>query len=112
MHWESQSITRADSETGLRYRNHERAGRSIMLFTRLRADDALLVPRPATYRGHVGEKPMAITWQLHTHCPATYISRSRQRFLTGWHPIRWKRNIQPHRPTVTTPRRHPAGCPG
>ena len=39
IHWESQSITRADSPTGLRYRNHERDGRTILLFTRLRADD-------------------------------------------------------------------------
>ncbi len=55
-------MTRADSQTGLRYRNHERDGRSIMLFTRLRADDrAFWFLGPATYRCHVGEKPMAIT---------------------------------------------------
>jgi len=70
IHWESQSTTRADSETGLRYRNHERVGRSIMLFTRLRADDrAFWFLGPATYRGHVGEKPMAITWELATPLP-------------------------------------------
>ena len=39
IHWESQSSTRADGPTGLRYRNQERDGRSIMLFTRLHADD-------------------------------------------------------------------------
>lgn len=70
IHWESQSTTRADSETGLRYRNHERDGRSTMLFTRLRADDrAFWFLGPATYRSHVGEKPMAITWELHTPLP-------------------------------------------
>ena len=70
IHWESQSMTREDSDTGLRYRNHERDGRSIMLFTRLRADDrAFWFLGPATYRGHVGEKPMAITWELHTPLP-------------------------------------------
>ncbi len=58
-------MTRADSDTGLRYRNHERDGRSIMLFARLRTDDrAFWFLGPATYRGHVGEKPMAITWEL------------------------------------------------
>ena len=68
IHWESQSSTRADSPTGLRYRNQERDGRSILLFTRLRADDrAFWFLGPATYRGHVGEKPMAITWEL--ACP-------------------------------------------
>lgn len=65
IHWESQSATRADSPTGLRYRNHERDGRTILLFTRLRADDrAFWFLGPATYRRHVGEKPMAITWEL------------------------------------------------
>jgi superfamily II DNA or RNA helicase len=70
IHWESQSTTRADSDTGRRYRDHEREGRSIMLFTRLRADDrAFWFLGPATYRGHEGEKPMAITWELHTPLP-------------------------------------------
>jgi hypothetical protein len=70
IHWESQSVTRADSETGLRYRNHEQDGRSIMLFARLHADDrAFWFLGPATYRGHLGEKPMAITWELHTSLP-------------------------------------------
>jgi hypothetical protein len=65
IHWESQSSTRADSPTGLRYRNHEDDGRSILLFTRLRADDrAFWFLGPATYRAHVGEKPMAITSEL------------------------------------------------
>ena len=50
--------------------NHERDGRSIMLFTRLRADDrAFWFLGPATYRGHVGDKPMAITWELDTPLP-------------------------------------------
>lgn len=70
IHWESQSITRADSPTGLRYRNHERDGRAIVLFTRLRADErSFWLLGPATYCGHVGEKPMAITWELHHPLP-------------------------------------------
>jgi superfamily II DNA or RNA helicase len=65
VHWESQASTRADSATGLRYRHHVRDGRSIQLFSRLRADDrAFWFLGPATYRGHVGEMPMAITWEL------------------------------------------------
>jgi hypothetical protein len=70
IHWESQSMVRADSKTGLRYRNHEQTGRSIMLFTRLRADDrAFWFLGPATYRSHIGEKPMAITWELRNPLP-------------------------------------------
>ena len=65
IHWESQGVTRADGDTGLRYRNHERDGRTILLFTRLRSDDrAFWFLGPATFRGHVGERPMAITWEL------------------------------------------------
>ena len=65
IHWESQSITRADSPTGLRYRNHERDGRTILLFTRLRADDRafwFLGPRPTAATS--ARSPMAITWEL------------------------------------------------
>jgi len=70
IHWESQSSTRADGPAGLRYRNHERAGRSILLFARLRSDDrAFWFLGPATYRGHVGERPMAITWELNVPLP-------------------------------------------
>jgi len=70
IHWESQSTTRVTVPTGLRYRNHERDGRSILLFARLRADDrAFWFLGPATYKGHVGERPMAITWELHTPLP-------------------------------------------
>jgi hypothetical protein len=65
IHWESQSSTREDSATGLRYRNHASEGRSILLFARLRADDrAFWCLGTGQYRGHTGEKPMAITWEL------------------------------------------------
>ncbi len=70
IHWESQSLTRADSETGLRYRNHAKTGSSIMLFARLRSDDrAFYFLGPATYVKHESELPMAITWRLHNPLP-------------------------------------------
>lgn len=65
LHWESQAATRADSATGLRYQTHERDGRTVLPFVRLRTDDrALWFLGPARYRGHTGERPMAITWEL------------------------------------------------
>ena len=67
----------------------ERDGRTILLFTRLRTDDrAFWFLGPATYRGHVGEKPMAITWELAQPTPRRPVSvvRGRSR-LTGPHPI-------------------------
>ncbi len=70
IHWESQSITRADSGTGQRYIHHQRLGRAVLLFARLRADDrAFWFLGPGNYRGHVGERPMAITWELHHDLP-------------------------------------------
>jgi hypothetical protein len=65
IHWESQSVTRADSETGRRYKEHERIGSSIMLFARLRSDDrAFYFLGPGTYVKHESEMPMAVTWRL------------------------------------------------
>ena len=65
IHWESQSATRADSETGRRYQQHEALGSSVMLFGRLRSDDrAFWFLGPATYVKHESELPMAVTWRL------------------------------------------------
>ena len=65
IHWESQSVTRADSETGRRYQEHVARGSDVMLFARLRSDDrAFWFLGPATYVGHESEMPMAVTWRL------------------------------------------------
>jgi superfamily II DNA or RNA helicase/HKD family nuclease len=70
IHWESQSTTRADSPTGLRYRNHATMGSSILLFARTRRDErAFWFLGPASYLRHEREQPMAITWRLHTALP-------------------------------------------
>jgi len=67
IHWESQSTTRAENPTGRRYQHHVALGRSILLFARTRADDrAFWFLGPATYVGHQGERPMAVTWRLQT----------------------------------------------
>jgi superfamily II DNA or RNA helicase len=71
VHWESQSTTRADSETGLRYRHHAALGTSVMLFARLRSSErAFWFLGPATYRSHESELPMAVTWRLEHPLPA------------------------------------------
>ena len=70
IHWESQSSTRADSETGRRYQQHEELGASIMLFARLHSDDrAFWFLGPARYVKHESELPMAITWHLDHSLP-------------------------------------------
>jgi superfamily II DNA or RNA helicase/HKD family nuclease len=65
VHWESQSVTRADGETGQRYQKHVELGSNIQLFARLRADErAFWFLGPARYVSHEGELPMAVTWRL------------------------------------------------
>ena len=70
IHWESQSTTRADSKTGLRYQSHAALGTSVMIFARHRTDDrAFWFLGPATYVSHQGERPMAVTWRLQHKLP-------------------------------------------
>jgi hypothetical protein len=71
IHWESQSRTTVASETGQRYIRHLEQGTTVVLFARLRADErAFWCLGPATYVRHEGDRPIAITWQLHHRLPA------------------------------------------
>ena len=71
IHWESQNLTREDSDTGTRYRQHAERDGLILLFARERADDrAFWFLGPARYVSHEGERPMAITWRLDQALPA------------------------------------------
>lgn len=70
IHWESQSATRASSDTGLRYQQHEQRGSDVMLFARLRTDErSFHFLGPATYAGHESDRPMGITWRLRHPLP-------------------------------------------
>lgn len=70
IHWESQSTTRAASETGRRYQNHLAQGSTVLLFTRHRTSDrAFYFLGPARYVRHESERPMAITWELQFPLP-------------------------------------------
>lgn len=70
IHWESQSATRADSDTGKRYQQHVEMGTSVMLFARLRQSDrAFWFLGPATFVGHKSERPMEVTWRLEHPLP-------------------------------------------
>jgi superfamily II DNA or RNA helicase/HKD family nuclease len=70
IHWESQSVVRADSDTGRRYREQLVRGGTVLLFARLRTDDrAFWFLGPATYQSHQSELPMAITWKLEHALP-------------------------------------------
>jgi superfamily II DNA or RNA helicase/HKD family nuclease len=70
IHWESQSTTRADSATGLRYQHHAAEGSTIFLFARHRTTDrAFYFLGPASYVSHESERPMSITWRLQYPLP-------------------------------------------
>ena len=70
IHWQSQSTTRAGSETGLRYQHHSARGSSVLLFAREQADErAFYFLGPASYVRHEGELPMSITWRLDQALP-------------------------------------------
>lgn len=70
IHWESQSVTREEGETGRRYRGHEAMGTKVMLFARHRADErAFHFLGEGVYVKHEGELPMAVTWRLREALP-------------------------------------------
>ena len=70
VHWESQSGTSLDSPTGRRYVSQAERGTNVVLFARLNTlDRAFWCLGPATYVSHEGERPIAITWQLHNRLP-------------------------------------------
>jgi len=75
-HWQSQSTTSADSKTGRRYIEHERAGGTVLLFVREDAQNAngytnpYYFLGPARYVEHTGSRPMSILWRLDHALPA------------------------------------------
>lgn len=70
-HWETQSTTSVASATGQRYLT---GSSNVLLFVREKKTDEFgtapyLFLGPATYVSHVGERPIAITWQLEHAMP-------------------------------------------
>ncbi|MCO5994798.1 DUF3427 domain-containing protein [Actinoallomurus rhizosphaericola] len=68
--WESQHLTRENSETGQRYIHHAERGSSVHLFVREHKGDPFIYAGPMTYKSHEGERPMRIRWQLAHELPA------------------------------------------
>lgn len=79
-HWESQSSTTIGSRTGQRYLHHEQQGSHVLLFVReAKTTDfgggaPYLFLGEASYVEHRGERPIAITWQLHASMPADHFA--------------------------------------
>ena len=73
-HWESQNATAVASPAGKRYLNHRSRGTRVALFVREAPENELgaapfLCLGQASYVEHRGERPIAITWQLHRPMP-------------------------------------------
>lgn len=81
-HWESQNSTSLDSPTGRRYLSHAGSGSHVVLFVRDSPSDDLgaapfLCLGQVSYVSHRGERPIAITWQMHRTMPAdTFVAAS------------------------------------
>ncbi|MEM9491456.1 MAG: DUF3427 domain-containing protein, partial [Myxococcota bacterium] len=80
-HWESQSVTRADSDTGRRYQEHVQRGWRILLFVRPSKYDDRRITRPYLFLGpvryveHESEKPMRIIWALERPMPPDFFQQ-------------------------------------
>ena len=77
-HWESQNSTSITSPTGQRYLN---GSSTVLLFCRTEHkgeyDTApYVLLGPASYVSHVGERPIAITWELEHAMPSTFFENA------------------------------------
>lgn len=80
-HWQSQSTTAENSQTGQRYIHHRERGSKVLLFVReFKTDTAGTAPYTflglAKYVHHVGSRPMNVTWQLDRPIPAKYLKKT------------------------------------
>jgi hypothetical protein len=82
-HWQSQSTTSSNSNTGKRYINHRLLGNKILLFVREhKKNDFGTEPYTflgtANYVSHEGSKPMNIIWKLDDPIPPKYLKKTNQ----------------------------------
>jgi len=78
-HWQSQSLTSADSPTGQRYINHGAMGYTPLLFVRENRNTVGRLAAPYAYLGPVefvssqGSRPMSVVWRLKHSIPARLV---------------------------------------
>ncbi len=80
-HWQSQSTTSENSQTGQRYIHHRERDSRVLLFVRECKKD-IAGASPYTFLGladyiqHQGSRPMSITWRLERPIPAKYLKKT------------------------------------
>ena len=77
-HWESQNATSVASPAGQRYLH---GSSTVLLFCRIEHKgeydtSPYVLLGPASYVRHVGERPIAITWELRHAMPSTFFERA------------------------------------
>jgi hypothetical protein len=72
-HWQSQSLTSADSESGRRYREQAKNGWRFLLFVRPTVRDVYTYLGPVRYVSHRGSRPLSITWRMETPIPGRFL---------------------------------------
>ena len=81
-HWESQSTTSEESETGKRYIHHQEWGNQVLLFVRECKKDEFGITGAYTFLGkvdyisHEGSCPMAIKWHMERPIPVKYLKKT------------------------------------
>lgn len=83
LHWESQSVTRQDSETGQNLINHLGHGYTIFIFARdVTKRNGVTVPftflGPAERVSYESERPIRIVWRLRYQMPAEMFEENRR----------------------------------
>ena len=74
-HWQSQSGTSPESETGRRYVEQRDNGWGFRLFVRPTTRDAFTYLGPVRYQSHTGSRPMSILWELDIPIPGTLLQQ-------------------------------------
>jgi hypothetical protein len=74
-HWQSQSGTSPESETGRRYIEQRSNGWGFRLFVRPTTRDAFTYLGPLRYQSHTGSRPMSIVWELEVPIPGTLLQQ-------------------------------------
>lgn len=82
-HWQTQSSTSQESDTGQRYINHQKEGSQVLMFVRKSPKDASGKAAPFMYLGkmnyvrHYGNRPVSIVWKLEDPMPAHILEIAR-----------------------------------
>jgi superfamily II DNA or RNA helicase/HKD family nuclease len=74
-HWETQTIASASRPSGRRYIESPGNGWSFYLFVRTDSDATYAFLGPARIKSHVGDRPIAITWDLERAMPAVLLEQ-------------------------------------